>query len=73
MDRYYDSDQNELFASAPIVNPNSKLNPNKQIKVRFDSLLIKLLICVFRKIVTTESKPVSSGFEICPHLSAPHH
>ncbi len=33
MNRYYDGDQNELFQSAHIVNPNTDLNLSKQIKV----------------------------------------
>ena len=39
-DRYYDGDQNELFETAHIVNPNSELNTNKHIKVTFDCLFI---------------------------------
>ena len=56
MDRYYDGDQNELFTSAHIVNPNSELNPNKQIKVRFVSLLLSFYSIFFVFLIEKHSK-----------------
>jgi ariadne-1 len=63
-ERYYDGDQNELFQSAHIVNPNTDLNLSKQIKKNSHNGMETCIICC-RDLPSSLMTGLACGHRFC--------